>query len=70
MFNTEINKVLLWDNETNCLVQKKEVWVQIVGNKDTVFFEEGPLYVENGQEILQAVQLLKDRLIKKNNITS
>ena len=64
MFNTETKRVMIWDKDQNKLVAKTEVWVQLVGNKGTVFVEEGPLYCENAHEILHAQQELKERMLK------
>lgn len=66
MFNIETKKVLIWDSFKNTIVVKTEVWVQVKGNKGTVFFEEGPLFCESGQEIFQAVTQLKHALLKKH----
>ena len=55
-------KKWVWDNELNCLVQKVEVTVQVVGSAGSIFVEEGPLLVNNGQEIFEAVTILKGRL--------
>lgn len=62
-FNVQVNPSLVWDNCSNQMVSRKEVVVQIVGNKGTIYAEEGPLYAQTGQEIFEAVQTLKRRLI-------
>ena len=62
MFKIHVNPSLVWDNCTNQMVPCKEVVVQIVGNKGTVYAEAGPLFVQTGEEIFQAVQTLKVRL--------
>jgi hypothetical protein len=46
------------------MVAKTEVVVQLIGTAGTVFAEEGPLFCSSGQEVFQATQLLKERLIK------
>lgn len=66
MFNIETQKIMIWDKFNNKMVVKTEVWVQVVGSQGTVFFEEGPIFCESGQEIFQAITLLKQTLIKKH----
>lgn len=61
-YNVETSKVLLWDNQTQKMVQRVEVTVQLIGNKGTVYIEEGPLYCTTSQEIHEAVGILKERI--------
>lgn len=56
-------KSLIWDYETNTMVPKTAVTVSIVGNHGTVYAYEGPLYCQTAQEIYEATQLLKQRLV-------
>ena len=63
MFDIETKRVLVWDSYCNEMKPKTEVMVRLVGNKGSVFFEEGPLFCETGQDIYQAVCQLKSRLI-------
>ena len=65
MIKPKTEKKLVWDLETNQLVQRIEVFVQIIGTQGTVFDEEGPLLVKSGQEIFEAVMLLKERLLHR-----
>ncbi|HRD67683.1 MAG TPA: hypothetical protein PKY50_16180 [Candidatus Competibacter sp.] len=58
------DKMLVWDNQQTKMVPKIRVAVSLVGNRGSVYREAGPLYVETAQEILEAVQLLRTRLIK------
>lgn len=60
---TVTEKVVLWDSGLNQLISKTEVTVELVTNKGTVLFEQGPLYCSSAQEILEASAILKDRLI-------
>jgi hypothetical protein len=45
------------------MVRKIRVAVSLVGNRGSVYREAGPLYVETAQEVFEAVQLLRKRLI-------
>lgn len=65
MYNIEITPSLVWDNAASCMVSRKAVVVQIVGNKGTVYAEEGPMYAQTAQEVFEAVQILKARLCKE-----
>ncbi len=58
------DKALVWDNQQTKMVQKIRVAVRLVGNHGSIFREAGPLYVETTQEIFEATQLLRARLIK------
>lgn len=58
------DKMLVWDNQRTKMVPKIRVAVSLVGNQGSVYREAGPLYVETAQEIFEAVQLLRARLIK------
>ncbi len=58
------DKTLVWDNQQTKMVQKTRVAVQLVGNQGSIYHEAGPLYVETAQEIFEAAQLLRERLIK------
>lgn len=60
----ETDKALVWDNQQTKMVTKTRVAVRLLGNRGSVYNEEGPLYVETSQEISEAVQLLKNRLIR------
>lgn len=59
----EMNRVLIWNKETNQMEAKTEIVKKVVGNQGTVFFEAGPLYVENEAEILEASQTLDRHLL-------
>jgi hypothetical protein len=58
-------KSLVWDFALDQMVTKTAVSVDVVGNKGTVYVSEGPIYCETGQEIFEATQLLKKRLINE-----
>lgn len=58
------DKALVWDRQQTQMVQKIRVVVSLMGNRGSVYREVGPLYVETGQEVFEAVQLLRARLIK------
>ncbi|MBK8184130.1 MAG: hypothetical protein IPK63_15125 [Candidatus Competibacteraceae bacterium] len=58
------DKALVWDIPQTKMVQKIRVAVSLLGNQGSVFQETGPLYVETAQEVFEAVQLLRTRLIK------
>ena len=58
--NTE--KKWVWDCQENRLVQRIEVSIQVIGSLGNVFDEEGPLLASNGQEVFEAVSILKERL--------
>lgn len=59
----ETDKMLIWDNQKTKMVTKTRVAVRLLGNRGSVYNQEGPIYVETPQEISEAVQLLKNRLI-------
>lgn len=65
MMGIRINAVksMVWNNETNQMVIKTAVSVDLVGNQGTVFASEGPIYCETGQEIFEASMILKQRLV-------
>lgn len=58
------DKALVWDKQQTKMVQKIRVAVHLVGNYGSIYREAGPLYVETAQEVFEAAQLLRDRLIK------
>jgi hypothetical protein len=58
------DKALIWDQQQTKMVQKTRVAVRLVGNQGSIYRETGPLYVETAQEIFEAAQLLRERLIK------
>ena len=58
------DKALVWDQQQTKMVQKTRVAVRLVGNQGSIYRETGPLYVETAQEIFEAAQLLRERLIK------
>ena len=58
------DKALVWDNQQTKVVPKIRVAVSLVGNQGGIYREAGPLYVETAQEVFEAVQLLRARLIK------
>ncbi|MCB1826084.1 MAG: hypothetical protein KDJ54_16505 [Candidatus Competibacteraceae bacterium] len=58
------DKALVWDQQQTKMVQKTRVAVRLVGNQGSIYREAGPLYVETAQEIFEAAQLLRERLIK------
>lgn len=60
----ETDKTLVWDNQQTKMVTKTRVAVRLLGNRGSVYNEEGPLYAETSQEISEAVQLLRNRLIR------
>lgn len=57
------DKALIWDQQQTKMVQKTRVAVRLVGNQGSIYREAGPLYVETAQEIFEAAQLLRERLI-------
>lgn len=65
MLSTNVERKLVWDNDLNTLVLKYEIYCLVVGNCGSIFFEEGPLYVEKHAEIISASSLLKERLQNK-----
>jgi hypothetical protein len=60
----ETDKALIWDNQKTKMVTKTRVAVRLLGNRGSIYNQEGPMYVETPQEISEAVQLLKTRLIR------
>jgi hypothetical protein len=58
------DKALVWDNQRFKMVPKIRVGVSLIGNKGSVYREAGPLFVETAQEVFEAVELLRARLIK------
>ena len=58
------DKALVWDKQQTKMVQKTRVAVRLVGNHGSIYREAGPLYVETAQELFEAAQLLRERLIK------
>ena len=63
-FAIAADRALVWDHQQTKMVQKFRVAVSLVGNHGSVYREAGPLYVETAQEVFEAVQLLRTRLIK------
>ncbi|HRY17259.1 MAG TPA: hypothetical protein P5149_02550 [Candidatus Competibacteraceae bacterium] len=63
-FTIAADKALVWDRQQNQMVQKIRVVVSLIGNRGSVYREAGPLYAETGQEVFEAVQLLRTRLIQ------
>jgi hypothetical protein len=63
-FAIAADRALVWDNQQTKMVRKIRVAVSLVGNRGSVYHEAGPLYVETAQEVFEAVQLLRTRLIK------
>ena len=61
--HANVEKVLVWDRVAMKMVQKEAIYVQLVGNRGTVFHEVGPLYVSNSVETREAADLLKQRLL-------
>ena len=59
----DVEKALIWDKMVDCMVIKSAVSVSLVGNHGTVYAFEGPIFCSNGQEIFEATQILKNRLI-------
>lgn len=59
----DTQKMILWDNEQNCMVAKTEVFVRLISNKGTIMVEAGPLYCIDGKEIFEATRLLYERMI-------
>jgi hypothetical protein len=57
------DRALVWDHQRTKMVPKIRVEVSLVGNRGSVYREAGPLYVETAQEVFEAVQLLRTRLI-------
>jgi hypothetical protein len=62
-FAIAADHALVWDNQQTRMVRKIRVAVSLVGNRGSVYREAGPLYVETAQEVFEAVQLLRKRLI-------
>jgi hypothetical protein len=60
----DMDRTLVWDRQQTQLVTKTRVAVRLLGNRGSIFAEQGPLYVDTPQELLEAVQLLKSRLIR------
>ena len=58
------DKALVWDNQRSKMVPKTRVAVSLIGNQGNVYRDAGPLYVETAQEVFEAVELLRMRLIK------
>lgn len=65
MINTKIEKLLLWSDKENKLIEKKAVYVQLVGTCGSIFLEEGPILVSTGAELFEATQELRERLQNK-----
>ena len=59
----DTQKMILWDNEQNCMVTKTEVFVRLLFNKGTIMVEAGPLYCIDEKEIFEATRLLYERMI-------
>lgn len=59
----EADKTLVWDNQQTKMVVKTRVFVRLLGNKGSVYLEQGPLYVDTVQETMEAIHLLKTRLV-------
>lgn len=57
-------KSWVWDQQQAQMVQKIRVIAHLVGNRGSIYSEAGPLYVETAQEVFEASQLLRARLIK------
>jgi len=65
MINIDTQKVLIWSSVENKLIEKTEVYVQLVGTQGTVYMEEGPILVSTGSEMFEATQELRERLQRK-----
>ncbi|MCP5157933.1 MAG: hypothetical protein H6975_00750 [Gammaproteobacteria bacterium] len=63
-FAITADKALIWDKQQTRMVQKTRVAVRLIGSQGSVYREAGPLYVETAQEMFEAVQLLRARLVK------
>lgn len=57
------DKTLVWDNETDTMVVRTAVSVAIVGNHGSEYAIEGPIYCQSSQEIFEASQMLRQRLV-------
>lgn len=62
-FAIAADRALVWDNQQTKMVRKIRVEVSLIGNRGSVYREAGPLYVETAQEVFEAVQLLRKRLV-------
>lgn len=60
----DMDPALVWDRQQTRLVTKLRVSVRFLGNRGSVFAEQGPLYVDGPHELSEAVHLLKSRLIE------
>lgn len=63
-YRVDTETVLKWDSEINQMVKKIEVVVCIVGNLGTIFVESEPLYCSTPSEVLEAIEILKERAFK------
>lgn len=64
----DTEKCLIWDNDLFNMVIKTAVYVRVIGTRNTIFIEEGPLYCENGQEIHDATQKLRRKIYQRLNV--
>ena len=62
-FAIAADRALVWDNQQTRMVPTIRIEVSLMGNRGSVYREAGPLYVETAQEVFEAVQLLRKRLI-------
>lgn len=58
------DRTLVWDNDQARMVVKTRVTVRLLGNRGSIYAEEGPLYVDTAREVMEAAQLLQTRLVQ------
>jgi hypothetical protein len=59
-----IDKALVWDRQQTQMVIRHKVLVCLRGTQGHVYAQAGPLYVQTAQETVEAVHLLRARLLR------
>lgn len=62
MYNPRVEPVLIWNPNTNKLEKYHNVFVQVIGNRGSVYNEEGPITITSFSQIHEAIRDLKERI--------
>ena len=62
MYKPRVEPVLIWNPNTNQLEKYHNVFVQVIGNRGSVYNEEGPITITSFSQIHEAIRDLKERI--------
>lgn len=62
MYQPQIEPILIWNPNTNQLEKYHNVFVQVIGNRGSVYNEEGPITITSFSQIHEAIRDLKERI--------